>query len=334
MIAGEFPRHLNGGQICPVYLFTGDADLLVEEAWSRLSEAVALSGSRRCTAERLQAAEHTAADVTGRLRTLPMFAKKRLIMVQDAAAWNEEDRKALLSYLAKPSPSSCLVLWFHQKKGLKKIEDAVAAVGETVAFQTPPEWELPRWVRERVKRFGKSISPQAASLLVAQTGADLQLLDLELEKAALYVGERGAIELEDIRQSAGFQRSFTVFEMLRYVIQRKAGQAIVSARNLIESGEHPLGILALLTRQIRLLWQVKDGLTRGFSEAEIAGALKQKPFVVKNLAKEARGISEQELYQAHAAVREADLAFKSSAASPSMLLESLILKLCRDKKRP
>jgi DNA polymerase III subunit delta len=334
MVANEFLRHLNEGPISPVYLFTGEADLLTEEAWNRLADIVVPSKGRRYNAERLPAGEHSAAEVAERLRTLPMFSKMRLIMVQNAEAWPEEDRKVLLSYLAKPCPTSCLVLWFHQKKGLKKIEDAVAAVGKTVNFQTPPEWELPRWLRERAGRFGKSITPQAASFLVAQAGADLQLLDLELGKAALYVGERGAIELEDIRQSASSQRSFTVFEMLRYVIQRKASQAVIAAGNLIESGEHPLGILALLTWQVRLLWQVKDGLARGLSESEIAGALKQKPFVVKNMAKEAPRITVLELHRAHAAIREADIAIKSSTASPSVILESLIYRLCQGKKSP
>lgn len=334
MDAAEFPRHLQEGPIQPAYFFSGEADLLVEEAWNRLTDAVIPSGNRRCGGERLSAAEHTAAEVTERLRTLPMFSRKRLIMVLNPDAWSEEDRKVLLAYLAKPSPASCLVLWFRQKKGVKRIEDAVAAVGKSVHFQTPPEWELPKWLRERVKRHGKSLTPQAAAFLAAQAGADLQQLDLELEKAALYVGDRPVIELEDIRQSASSQRSYTVFELLRYVIQHKTGQAIVSARNLVDSGEAPLKVLALLAWQLRLLWQVKDGLARGLSEPEIAGALKQKPFVVKNLAKEAHAVSEPELLRAHEAIRETDLAIKSSAASPDVVLESLILKLCRSKKSP
>lgn len=329
MLAAQFLRSLEQGSVPPVCLFTGEAGFLMEEAWKRLRDLLVPPKGRRYNGERLQAKEHSAAEVVERLRVLPMFGKKRLLMVTHVEGWPEQERKALASYLAKPFPSACLVLAVQQKKGFKKLEEAVQAVGQVVFFQAPSERDLPRWLQDRAKTLKKTLTPQAAAFLVDQAGTDLHTLDRELEKAALYTGGKDKIELDDLRQTVSSVRSYTVFEMLRYVIQCRSGQALVSLGNLIDSGEHPLGILALLARQIRLLWQVKEGLGRGMSQAEIAQAIKLHPYAVKEYAGEAPNITEAELRRAHSGLVEADLAIKSSAAAPVTIMEALILSLCR-----
>ena len=76
--------------------------------------------------------------------------------------------------------------------------------------------------------------------------------------------------MEDAKEAVTSQRSFTVFELLRYVSQGQTRQAVSSLRNLLLAGESPLGILALLARQIRILWQAKDGAERKMPVAELA----------------------------------------------------------------
>jgi DNA polymerase-3 subunit delta len=150
-----------------------------------------------------------------------------------------------------------------------------------------------------------------------------------LEKLAAYVGDREKIELQDVREAVTSQRSFTIFELLRYVGQSQTRQAISALKKLLLAGEQPLVILALLARQIRLLWQAKDGVKRKIPTGELGQKLNLYPAILRSYTQQAEYFSEAELYQIHRVIRDTDLALKSTSTAPHLLLEALVLKLCQ-----
>lgn len=331
MQPNELLRQLEKGTVAPVYLFTGEADLLMDEAWQRLVEQLIPARARQFNGERWVAKEHTAADVIERLSTLAMFGKAQLLMVKNIEAWPKDQKKLLISYLAHPRPTSCLVLTASQKKGLESLEPAVSAVGVIVHFPPLSEREAPRWLQERAGRHGKQLTVRAATSLVELTGLDSNRLERELEKLAAYVGERRKIDLEDVKEVVSSQRSYSVFELLRQVGLRQTQKAVGSLRRLLISGESPLGILALLSRQIRLVWQVKDGLERGIPPGQIGQRLNLYSSALKNYIDQASSFSVEELYRIHSTLREADVTLKSTGTQPEVVLEALIVGLCLKK---
>lgn len=323
----EFYRHLKKSAVAPVYLFKGDADLLMEEAWNKLVEKVVPPKARRFNGEKLQAKECSATDVVGRLRSIPMFGSKRLLMVREVETWPKDQQKEILSYLTEPYPSACLVLAATGKKGIEKLETAVSSVGEVVDFAGPTEWNAPRWLQDRARIQNKKLSSQAAASLLEQTGLDLHLLESELEKLVTYVGDRETIELGDVKEVVSSQRAYTIFELLRLIGRRESHQALHALRRLIRAGEPPLAILALMGRQVRILWQTKDALNRGLSLGELSRQLRLPQSVVKNYIKESSSFSERKLYQIHRAIREVDIGLKGTGTKPEWLMEDLVLKL-------
>jgi DNA polymerase-3 subunit delta len=334
MVSGEFERHLEKqSEPCPVYLFIGEADFLIDEAWEKLTLRLSSPGAKRFKGERLHAKEVTAAQVLERAGTLPMFGARRLLMVEHVEVWPKEQRADLLSYLKHPCPSTCLVLTSPQKKGLSELEPAVGRAGKVIHFSNLTEKDAPRWLQERAMQRGKRLGGLAASFLVEQVGLDRSRLEGELEKISLYVGDRKNIEMEDLKQAVGSYRSFTVFELLQYVSRHRTAQAVTSLRNLMLSGEPPLIVLSLLARQVRIIWQVKDGLKQGLTGPEIGQKLKLPPFAMQNYIKQAADFLEQDLRRFHTMICETDLAMKSSGTAPELLLESLVLSLCQSPQR-
>ncbi len=333
MHGSEFLKHIGEVAPAPIYLFKGGADLLIEEAWNRLAEKIVPPNARRFNGERISARDCAAQDVIARLSTLPMFGGRSLIMVRDADCWPKDQMDAMRSYLEKPSPTGCLVLVAGQKTPAK-LESAIASTGIVVEFSAPSEKDAPRWLQDRAKRYGKKLSHQAAHVLVENVGSDLFRLERELEKLLAYVGERNTMEVDDVREAVSVQRSFSVFELLRYVSAGRSSQAIASLRKLIQAGELPLGILALLARQVRHLWQIKDSSERGEHPSRIAQQLKLYPAVVKGYMQQASLFSEEDLRLIHKRLRDADLALKRTGISPEIILESLVLGLCRRNSKP
>ncbi len=330
----QFRKHLEKQDPAPVYLFAGGADLLVDEAWKALLNKIVPPQARRFNGERLRAEEHEAEDVLNRLRTLPMFGSRRLVMVQNVDAWKKEQRQALLTYLERPGSKACLVLTAGSRKGLEKVEAAVNRHGQVVTFPPVTGGAIPGWLQERAAGYGKKMSPQAAQQLAEQVGDDLNSLESELNKLCLYVGERSQIETQDLKETVSAQRSHNVFEMLRCVGSKKPGAAVHALRRLILSGEAPLPILALLGRQIRIMWQVKDGMERKFSPAQMAREIGIPTYTVDSYLKQAEAFTERDLYAAHAAIRRADVRMKSTSTNPALILEEVIVGLCLGKASP
>jgi DNA polymerase-3 subunit delta len=285
--------------------------------------------ARRFNGERVSARDWNAAQVLERLSIVPMFGDRRIAMVLNVESWPKDQRDLICSYLERPYPRACLVLTAGQKKGVQEIERAVESAGITVELPLPSEREAPTWLQERARMRLKRLNPQGAALLVEHVGVDLFRLEREIEKLCTYVGDREVIDARDVKELVGLQRSFSVFELLRYISRRQSAQAIGALRNLMTAGEPPLGILALLARQFRHLWQIKDALDRKVPEAQIAQTLKLSPGSVKAYAHQAPHFSEQELYAIHRKLRETDLALKRTGISPETILEALVVGLCQ-----
>ncbi len=333
MQAEDFLKESEAGEIGPVYLFVGSSAFLMEEAWKKLLSKALPKGSRNFNGERVQAKEIEASNVIERLATTPMFGGRRFVMVENVEAWGKEDRSAIENFIRRIPPSACLVMTASGRKNIEGIAKAVEAKGKLVQFRSPGEKEAPRWLIERAKHLGKILSHRAAFLLVEMAGGEYHTLASELDKICTFAGERERIEAEDILEAASSQRHFTTFELLDHIRMRQAGKAIRSLRSLILSGELPLKILSTLAWQVRMVWQVRDGLQQGISEASLATRLGSHPFVIKKAREQAVHIADAELYRMLEAIGQTDTAIKSTGTPAEVLLEELVLDLCLESKK-
>ena len=62
-----------------------------------------------------------------------------------------------------------------------------------------------KWLQEAAKQsYGQTLSRDAASLMIELVGEDLGVLDSELTKVATFVGQKGKIELDDVKLIKAF----------------------------------------------------------------------------------------------------------------------------------
>jgi DNA polymerase-3 subunit delta len=330
----DFLKALDTGKIDPVYLFVGESAFLMEQAWKKLLSSLLPKGAKNFNGERVQARDTEAGDEIERLATTPMYGGRRVVMVEIVLACGKEGRAALEAFVQRAPLAACLVMTAPDRKSVEGLAKAVEAKGKVVQFRPPGEKEAPRWLIERARQLGKILPHRAAFLLVEMVGGDLHTLSSELDKICTFVGERDQIETDDIVEAAGSLRSFSAFDMLDHIKAQQADKAVRSLRSLILSGEVPLKILSTLAWQIRIVWQVKDGLRRGLSETELAARLKSHPFVVKKAREQALRFSDADLYRVIEALCQTDIAIKSTGTAPDLLLEELVLGLCLDRKKP
>ena len=100
--------------------------------------------------------------------------------------------------------------------------------------------------------------------------------------------------------------------------------------NLLSHGTHPLPILAMISRQFRLIWQAKALSNKNTPKNEIAKRIGAHPFFVGEYISQTKNFSQEDLVYVFERLLEADIEIKS-AGRPRLSIESLIMDLCLRK---
>jgi DNA polymerase-3 subunit delta len=198
------------------------------------------------------------------------------------------------------------------------------------AFQLkqPAQKEIASWIRTITRELGKEIASEAARYLHEAIGRDLQGLYLELAKTSLFIGERGCIELTDVEKVVSEVRIATIFELTKAIGERNLTKAFRALERIWEGGEHPLKILAMISRQFRHLLMTKEIVAQGGGTEELKRQLGlSNPYYLRELATQAKGFSQQALQKAMINLWKTDLKLKRSSLPKRLLLEGLIIKL-------
>lgn len=187
---------------------------------------------------------------------------------------------------------------------------------------------LVRWIRERAQTSGTSLAEGAAELLAGFIGGDLRTLANELSKLATYVGPGQSIDVEDIRTMVSQVAEANIFDCVDAIGQGDRHKALNAFHHLLEHGERPERILALISRQVRLLLQAKDLGQRGEGPEGIGRALGLSPFPLRKVLDQTRLFEVTALEGMLRRVLEADVQIKTGTLESGLALELLIAELC------
>ena len=134
----------------------------------------------------------------------------------------KEIQDFLTSYLKKNLLRGFLVLSAKDKKNLLTLFSEVDKRGVILDLSLEKIWEkekrLLNFVIEKCAQSKKSISQDAKETLLSLIGLDMSSLENEIEKAALYVGDKHIIEKEDILAICSSNVTNSVWQIAEKVI--------------------------------------------------------------------------------------------------------------------
>src|SRR6185312_11492925 len=103
--------------------------------------------------------------------------------------------------------------------------------------------------------------------------SDLMKLHTELEKLSLYVSDSKRIDEGIVEKLTSRSFEQNIFDLVDKVVQRKMDEAFRIYYDLRKQNEEPIKILALLSSQFRLIYQVKELLKKGYGQQQVAKTL-------------------------------------------------------------
>lgn len=314
------------GKVDGSYHLTGDEDFLKGEALKKLIAVLVPHELKNFNLDILYGAEVGADQIINKASTIPVNARKRVVVVFDLHKLSPFSKDMLLSFLPKLPDSVCLVLLSPKITTPTKFSKALSELAITVDF--PKLWEnrVSDWITDRVRERGKQIERDALPILQDSAGTDLATLASEIEKLLTYVGERKSITAADVETVVGTSRRHNVFGLIDSIGEKDSEKSLVILSNLILSGEKPGGIIFWLTGHLERLILTKE--FRSGSGKSLASFLKLPPFLASKYQKQAPNFTVEGLENGLKLLYQTDIDLKSNVMPDGTLLELLVYNLC------
>ncbi len=157
-------------------------------------------------------------------------------------------------------------------------------------------------------------------------GADLRALDSDIEKLIVYRGGE-TIRREDVRLMVAPAQEQSIFEMVDAMGQRRMQRALELLHEQLRHNANEFYLLSMVTRQYRLMLQVRDLMQRGMNVDAIQKQLGLHPFVTKKIAEQARNYSVEQLENIMHKLLQVDVDLKTSKLEPTLALDLLVVDL-------
>ena len=333
MTQQEFLQTIEKRQLHGVYLLDGEEEALKQDALNALRRAILPEGMEELNESVL--IDPDASALIAAAETLPFLADRRLVVVRDCGAitGRREADKALQDYLAHTPDTAVIVFYVTGKaNGTRALVKAVKKAGTQVTFERLKGEALNRWIAGRFIAQGKRCSMPVAAQLAFISGSDTAMLRGEIGKIAAYAGERAEISVEDVKAVATPGAEYRVFDIINALVAGQGERAMRLLREMLRNGEDPVGILALLLRQFRLMQQAKIMQYEKVSPAEISARL-GGGYAAESLLRSARAYSGDEVREGVRLLLDTEWKLKSGQLNTDGLAETALLRLLSLKKR-
>lgn len=242
-----------------IYLVFGD-DFLVEDALARLLGSLRATAGKDLAIEAVDAKEQGTDGVIAEIMSPSLFSLNKVTVVK---SFDLAGRSKLTSELEKYvtaglAPGQFLVLVPGKVDKRLKIVKAIGKQGGLIELPGLSHDGLRTWIVERFEDQGKAIASGIAEALIELKGEDsLRTVASEIDKLVTYVGGRKRVTSADTEALVGRSKTETVWQLIGHVAAREVAEGLETLGDLLEASESPIGIVYLLSREIRWLIQAK-----------------------------------------------------------------------------
>jgi len=262
-------------------------------------------------------------------RTVPMMARRRLVIGKGVDEVKADALEPLAAYVEDPNPSTCLVLVGDKIDVRFRAFVALRKAGYLHVFQPLRDNALSGWLRAEARARKIELSGDAAGALADLAGPELGRLSQALDQLALYTGGK-PIALEAVEELVAETRQRNVFELTKTIGAGDVPRALGLLANMLRNREPALRIQYMLARQMRQIWRAKELLAAGAPRGEIASAVGISPYFLDDVLVPAKRMSRATLARAFERLYQSDLALKSSRVDEELLISRLVQALTED----
>lgn len=330
----KLKKDIEAQKFAPIYYLGGTEPYYVDKLSKMLEDRVLAPGEDAFNKSVMYGADTKASRLLGELRSFPMMANRRLVILKEAQSLAKTEWDNLQAYLENPVSSTVFVMTFKGKDLDQRTKTYKSIEKNGVVYKSKALYDnqVPAWIQEYCTGKGYQLAPEAQRILATYLGTNLALIESELEKIFIYLGGDSSkrISAEIVFEMINVDKDFNVFELMNSLGARDHGKShwIIShmMRNVKENP--PVLIVFQLFQFYAKLLRCQSRKLRG--DAEVAAELKIHPFVAKQYVEAMRNYNYRELNRNLTFILEADLFLKgvqSTHMGDEHVMKTLIYKL-------
>ena len=325
-------QDLKTGNFRRVYLLFGEEAFLKRSYKNRLKEAIA--GEDTMNVHTFEGKGLDLKEVISLADTMPFFADRRLIVVEDSGLFKGSGAEPLVEYLPQMPDTTCMIFSESEVDKRSRLYKKVKELGYAAELERQDAGQLAAWAGGILSREGKKITGRTMERFLAKTGDDMENIRLELEKLISYTMGREVITDQDVEDICTERITSRIFEMVSHIVNRRTREAMELYEDLLTLKEPPMRILFLIARQFNQILQVKELMAQGMDRQTIASRLKMQPFVVGKVMPQARGFTREQILSCVEFCAEMEEAVKTGRLHERLAVELLIARQWQTGPQP
>ncbi len=257
--------------------------------------------------------------------TLPFFADRRLIIIENSGLFKEQNE---LADVIRNIPDTTIILFVENEIDKRsKLFKAVKDIGYICEINTLNPIELKQFVIRELNKEHKSISDSDAAALIELIGTDMMLITNELHKLTSYCATKDRITLADCENICTVTLSSHIFKMIDLIAQKKQKEAIVLYNELLKLKQAPLSILYNINKHFNNLYLIAALRSENRTEQEIISKTGILPWKIRDYNYQLRTLGMKRLKAAVEYGADMDERIKTGRMDDQMAVEMVIIKL-------
>lgn len=266
----QLKSHVQRG-LAPVYLVSGDTQLLVQEACDIIRRRAREEGFN----ERLVLHVDAAFDWQELLQTtqgLSLFAERRLIELRlPSARPGDAGSKMLQAYAEHPVADNVLLIIAGKvdaSSQRSKWFKALDAAGAVIQVWPLDVRQLPGWIQDRMHEKGMQPTREAVAILAERVEGNLLACMQEIERLHLFHGS-GPLDAQAVINSVADSARFDIYTLVDSALSGDTIRTTRIVRGLRNEGIEPVLVLWALAREIRLLASMSHEIRGGAMDEHV-----------------------------------------------------------------
>lgn len=329
----EFLNLLEKGRLNGAWLLEGEDDNLRDEAVGIVCKSLLAEGMEALDCASLTAPETDA--MIAACETMPFMSPMRVVLLRDqpGLTGKAEAEETFCDYMERVPPTCLLLIISHGSADRRKrLPKAMDRLNHVVRFDPMGEVELRDWIIARFGEKGLTCDKEAAIELMAISGTDSTLLAGEVDKLASMAEPDQSISEALVRRAATRTGEYNVFAMVDAIVDGHADRAFTLMQELLTDGQDPLGLLAMMLRQYRLLQNVKILQLEKVPRQAYDARLSLPSFQTNRLVSQAARLTNREVRQGLGTCLDTEYRVKSGQLNDRAGLEAALIRIINDHR--
>ncbi len=318
---------LRNNKILPVYFLYGADAYSMEAAVLQIENKISPFISSDFDKEIFYGEKNSLAEILDFASAFPFGTGKKFIIVKEFE--KIRDKKNLISYIKSPPGFTVIVFLNNGEISNLDAEPFASMVERKFIFEAKnlKGENLIEWLVGSTNAKGKIITQENARLLVEISGEDREILESQLEKIFVYLGDKPEVTFDAVKSLSTELKEYSIFDLQNAVGRKNKAEAFKIAYKLLVSGESSTFLISMLTKYFTGLSKINELKEKKMPDQAAARIVGTHPYYYRDYLAARQLFSDREIYRAVQALLKADISVKTTSSDEKTVVSILLAEI-------